>query len=333
MATVRDVAQQAGVSVATVSRALTMPHLVNATTRARVIGAAAELGYRPNQAARGLRSGVTSNIGLVVPDIENPYFAAMTKGVQHRARKGGYSVFVADSDEDVELEEEVIARIAKQVDGLILASPRGSAERIAQAVAGRPTVVLNRRIDGLPSLLIDNAAGIVQVLDHLQALGHRRIAYAASPMSSWSGRERIEEMRRQAQARSGLDIVFLGSFPPFVSGGYQAADLAVASGATALFAYNDLIAIGALERLRHRGIDVPGQISVVGFDDVAFAELTFPTLTTVAIPLRTLGHRGVDALTDLISGDGAAGEPSPAPVELRIRQSTAPQAQTPKEAP
>ncbi len=324
MATVRDVAERVGVSVSTVSRALSMPHLVNAKTRARVVAAAEELGYQPNQAARGLRSGVTGNIGLVIPDIENPYFAAMTKGVQDRARKAGYSVFVADSDEDVDLEEEVIASIVKQVDGILLVSPRASAERILELVGSKPTVLLNRRIDGLPSLLLDNAAGVAQVLDHLQALGHRKIAYAASPMSSWSGTERIEAMHRQAESRDGIEIVFLGNFQPFVSGGYQAADLAVASGATALFAYNDLVAIGALERLRHRGIDVPGQMSVVGFDDVAFAELTVPTLTTVAVPLRTMGRRGVDALTRLVAGEAAPGGSVRADVELQIRQSTAP---------
>lgn len=324
MATVRDVAERVGVSVSTVSRALSLPHLVNAQTRARVVAAAEELGYQPNRAARGLRSGVTGNIGLVIPDLENPYFAAMTKGVQDRARKSGYSVFIADSDEDVELEEEVIASIVKQVDGILLASPRADAERILGIVGSKPAVVLNRRIEGLPSLLLDNAAGVVQVLDHLQALGHRKIAYAASPMSSWSGAERVEEMRRQAELRDGIEIVFLGNFQPFVSGGYQAADLAVASGATALFAYNDLVAIGALERLRHRGIDVPGQMSVVGFDDVAFAELTFPTLTTVAIPLRAMGRRGVDALTRLVTGETRDRDEAPAPVELQIRQSTAP---------
>jgi LacI family transcriptional regulator len=324
MATVRDVAERVGVSVSTVSRALSMPHLVNAKTRARVVAAAEELGYQPNQTARGLRSGVTGNIGLVIPDIENPYFAAMTKGVQDRARKAGYSVFIADSDEDVELEEEVIASIVKQVDGILLASPRASAERILELVGSKPAVILNRAIEGMPSLLLDNAAGVVQVLDHLQALGHRKIAYAASPMSSWSGTERIEEMRRQAELRDGLEIVFLGNFQPFVSGGYQAADLAVASGATALFAYNDLVAIGALERLRHRDIDVPGRMSVVGFDDVAFAELTFPTLTTVAIPLRTMGRRGVDALTRLVAGDSRDLDAARASVELQIRQSTAP---------
>src|SRR5690606_7071250 len=119
---------------------------------------------------------------------------------QDRARKAGYSVFVADSDEDVDLEEEVIASIVKQVDGILLVSPRASAERILELVGSKPTVLLNRRIDGLPSLLLDNAAGVAQVLDHLQALGHRKIAYAASPMSSWSGTERIEAMHRQAES-------------------------------------------------------------------------------------------------------------------------------------
>lgn len=324
MATVRDVARHAGVSVSTVSRALTVPDMVSASTRARVVAAAGELGYQPNSAARGLRSGVTNNIGLVVPDIENPYFAAVTKGVQDRARRGGYSVFIADSDEDTELEEEVISGIAKQVDGLILASPRGDAARVVRAIGHKPTVVLNRTFEGVRSLLIDNASGVVQVLDHLQALGHRRIAYAAGPVTSWSSVERVDEIRKQADARDTVEVVELGTFQPFVTGGYHAADLAIASGATALFVYNDLIAIGALERLRHRGVDVPGTMSVVGFDNVSFAELTFPTLTTVEIPLRTLGRRGVDALTRLVAGEPEDRGDVRSTVELRIRQSTSP---------
>lgn len=323
MATVRDVARRVGVSVSTVSRALTVPHLVNANTRAKVLAAADELGYQPNVAARGLRSGVTNNIGLVIPDIENPYFAAVTKGVQDRARKGGFSVFVADSDEDAQLEEEVVSSIAKQVDGLILASPRAAEERIVRATGGKPAVVLNRRFERVQSLLIDNASGIDQALDHLRALGHGRIAYAAGPAASWSGAERIREVRRYAETHDDVEIVELGNFQPYVTGGYQAADLAVAAGATSLFAYNDLVAIGALERLRHRGIDVPAQMSVIGFDNVSFAELTLPTLTTVDIPLRALGRRGVDALTRFVSGGSDDRTDLISTVELRIRQSTA----------
>lgn len=324
MATVRDVAKEVGVSVSTVSRALSVPHLVNAQTRDRVVAAAEELGYRPNSAARGLRSGRTNNIGLVIPDIENPVFAAVTKGVQDRARKGGFSVFVGDSEEDVDLEIEVITSLAKQVDGLVLGSPRASEERVLQALDGKPAVVLNRRLGGLTSLLLDNADGVLQVLDHLQALGHRRVAYAAGPTSSWSSGERVEEIRRQAERRDGLELVELGAFRPFVSGGYHAADLAVAAGATALFAYNDLVAIGALERLRDRGVRVPEDMSVVGFDNVVFSELTYPTLTTVDMPMRTVGRRSVDAVTRLVTGSDDGAEPERAPVELRIRQSTAP---------
>lgn len=324
MATVRDVAKEVGVSVSTVSRALAVPHLVNAQTRERVVAAAEELGYRPNSAARGLRAGRTNNIGLVVPDIENPVFASVTKGVQDRARKGGFSVFVADSEEDIDLEAEVITSLAKQVDGLILGSPRGTEARTLRALDGKPAVVLNRQIGGLTSLLLDNAGGVVQALDHLQALGHTRVAYAAGPESSWSSGERVEEVRRQAGLRDGLEIVELGAFPPFVSGGYHAADLAIASGATALFAYNDLVAIGALERFRDRGVRVPEDMSVVGFDNVVFSELTFPTLTTVDMPMRTVGRRSVDAITRVVTGNGDGAESERTAVELRIRQSTAP---------
>lgn len=322
MATVRDVAAMAGVSISTVSRALSAPDLVNEVTRQRVVDAARELDYRPNPAARGLRVGRTNNLGLLIPDLENPFFASVTKGVQSRARAAGYAVFVADSDEDPAQEIELIANLATQVDGIILASPRAPSPDILEAVAGKTVVMLNREIGDIPSLTIDNADGILQAVTHLRALGHRTIAYASGPVHSWSGEERRRGMAAAAEEFPDLTVVELGHFRPYFSGGYPAADIAVASGATAVIAYNDVMALGIIDRLRQRGISVPGDMSVVGFDDVPVASLVSPALTTVQIPLAGMGRRGVDLLVERLEGAVDVTTRSEVPVELIIRNSS-----------
>lgn len=322
MATVRDVAAMAGVSISTVSRALSAPDLVNEVTRQRVVDAARELDYRPNPAARGLRVGKTNNLGLLIPDLENPFFASVTKGVQSRARAAGYAVFVADSDEDPAQEIELIANLATQVDGIILASPRAPSPDILEAVAGKTVVMLNREVGDIPSLTIDNADGILQAVTHLRALGHRTIAYASGPVHSWSGEERRRGMVAAAQEFPDLTVVDLGNFRPYFSGGYPAADIAVASGATAVIAYNDLMALGIIDRLRQRGISVPDGMSVVGFDDVPVASLVSPALTTVQIPLAGMGRRGVDLLVERLEGAVDVTTRSEVPVELIIRTSS-----------
>lgn len=322
MATVRDVAAMAGVSISTVSRALSAPDLVNEVTRQRVINAARELDYRPNPAARGLRVGRTNNLGLLIPDLENPFFASVTKGVQSRARAAGYAVFVADSDEDPAQEIELIGNLATQVDGIILASPRAPSRDILEAAAGKTVVMLNREVGDIPSLTIDNADGIHQAVTHLRALGHRTIAYASGPTHSWSGEERRRGMLAAAEEFPDLTVIELGNFRPYFSGGYPAADIAVASGATAVIAYNDLMALGIIDRLRQRGISVPDDMSVVGFDDVPVASLVSPALTTVQIPLAGMGRRGVDLLVERLEGAVDVTTRSEVPVELIIRNSS-----------
>ena len=322
MATVRDVAAMAGVSISTVSRALSTPDMVNEVTRQRVTNAARELDYRPNPAARGLRVGRTNNLGLLIPDLENPFFASVTKGVQSRARAAGYAVFVADSDEDPTQEIDLIGNLATQVDGIILASPRAPSPDILEAVEGKTVVMLNREIGDIPSLTVDNADGILQAVTHLRALGHRTIAYASGPLQSWSGEERRRGMGAAAKAFPDLTTIELGHFRPYFSGGYPAADIAVASGATAVIAYNDVMALGIIDRLRQRGIGVPDDMSVVGFDDVPVASLVSPALTTVQIPLAGMGRRGVDLLVECLEGAADMTTRSEVPVELIVRSSS-----------
>ncbi len=301
-ATVRDVALAAGVSQSTVSRALSMPDLVNAATRARVQAAVRKLGYQPNRAARGLITGRTGNLGLIVPDLANPFFAAVVKGVQSAARAGDYSVFIADTDEEASAEPELMRALSKQVDGIILCSPRTPEAQLVEAGLDSTVVLMNRRAAGCPSVTVDNTDGMRQVVEHLAALGHERIAYVAGPRTSWSNAER-ERGLRTTTAATGTDLVHLGHFPPQFGGGVAAADLAFASGATAVVAYNDIVAMGLLSRLGARGVSVADQISVVGCDDIGMSAMTHPALTTVSIPKHDAGKATVALLLSLLADE------------------------------
>lgn len=320
--TVHDVAKAAGVSASTVSRALSGNTAVAAETRDRVVEAARQLGYRPNLAARGLITGTTHNIGLVVPDLENPYFASITKSVQSRALAAGYSVFIADSDEDIRTELELVHQLSKQVDGLILCSPRMAASDIA-AVAGQTMMVLiNREWEGLTSVVVDDAEIIRLALEHLHALGHRHIAYVGGPEKSWSNQKRWAAIERIAPTFDDLDVGKVGSYAPNFDGGQSAADVVVASGATAALAYNDLVGLGILARLTTRGIRVPEHLSVMGIDDVNVATLVSPGLTTVRSPLKKVGRSAVNSLVDLMNPTDRHSAPEDLPVQLVVRQST-----------
>jgi LacI family transcriptional regulator/LacI family repressor for deo operon, udp, cdd, tsx, nupC, and nupG len=317
--TLRDVARAAGVSPATASRALSAPDLVAPERRELVQRVARELGYRPNRAARELITGRTGHLCLVVPDLENPFFSAVAKAVQARARTTGHAVVVADAEEDPQLEAELVAQLGAQADGVLLCSPRMSADDLADVAAGdRPVLLVNREGAGLPSVVVDNSDGVRQAVRHLHALGHRRLAYAGGPAGSWSDARRRDGL---AALDLGVEVVDLGAHAPVFAGGVAAADLALASGATAVLAHNDLMALGVLDRLRARGVRVPQDVSVVGFDDAPVATLVAPALTTVAVPLARLGRTAVDLL---LTPRETTAPRTVLPVELVVRASTAP---------
>lgn len=323
--TARDVARVAGVSVSTVSRALAKPDEVAPHTRAKVLDTARGMGYRPNLAARGLVTGRTGTIGLIVPDLENPFFASVTKGVQSRARTSGYAVIIADSDEDPSQEQVLARSMSKQVDGVVMCSPRAPEPVIAELALEIPLVLINRHCGAIPTVEIDNLEGVRQAMVHLRALGHRTIAWVGGPSTSWSNTERLAALHTVAALRPDTTLLDLGSFQPYVSGGVAAADLVIASGATAVLAYNDLVAFGLLQRLRQRGVRVPEDISVIGVDNIPMSALTTPSLTSVGIPLVSCGRAGVDMLLSLVR------EPSLPPThhhnlsfQLVVRDSTGP---------
>ncbi|MEV6412445.1 LacI family DNA-binding transcriptional regulator [Kribbella sp. NPDC051718] len=323
-ATIRDVARLAGVSASTVSRALSMPGVVNATTRARVQAAAEQLGYAPNKAARGLITGRTGNIGLVVPDLANPFFPSVVKGVQARARMHDVAVFLADTDEDAAAEVGLVQALAKQVDGLILCSPRADEEELAEIAADTNVVLVNRLVEGVPAVTFDNEGGMRQAVAHLVALGHRRIAWVGGPKTSWSSAHRSIGLFAAAHDH-GVQLVDVGHFAPTYEGGMAAADQAVASGATAVVAYNDLVAIGLLARLHARGITVPDDLSVVGIDDIAMSRMSRPALTTVRLPKQRAGEIAVELLLAMIDDpdpDTIIGTRGTLHGELMVRDST-----------
>jgi Transcriptional regulators len=320
---IRDVARRANVSLATVSRAFAAPGLVRAETLQRVLAVAEELHYRPSRAARSLTTGKTGNIGVVVPDLGNPFFSAILKGGQARAREADLAVFLADSEENPRLEIELVRAMARQVDGVIICSSRLSEAQLQQLRNDTTLVLLNRRVRGVSSVLLDSAGGMRQAIEHLVALGHHRIGFLGGPAGSWSNRERRRGLRTEARGRS-LEITEFGPFAPHFEAGQHAADLAVAAEVTAVVAFNDLLALGVLSRLADRGIGVPDEISVVGFDNIPMAAMATPHLTTVALPLEQSGRVAIELLLEQLAHPGSGTHEQGLPAQLIVRASTAP---------
>ncbi|HKT00803.1 MAG TPA: LacI family DNA-binding transcriptional regulator [Rugosimonospora sp.] len=294
-ATIRDVARASGVHASTVSRAFSTPHMVNPETRSRVLATAEQLGYRPNRVARALITGRTHNLGLIVADIANPFFPPLIKASESYARQRDYHLFVADTDEDPVVEEELVQALAKQVDGVLLCSPRMSNGLIDRMRRDVPLVVINRVVAGLPTVVMDVGQGARQAIEHLIRLGHRDIALLAGPRGSWTNRE----IRRAAAAVSrtgGLRLTVLGPHQPTERAGASAAVPIRRLGVTAVLAYNDLMAIGLIDGLLSHGVRVPDEISVIGIDDIGLSRMIRPRLTTVATPTAAAGRAAIDML-------------------------------------
>jgi DNA-binding LacI/PurR family transcriptional regulator len=319
---IREVAARAGVSPATVSRVFTRPEAVATDTRHRVLAVADELRYTPNPVARSLAQGRTGNIGIVVPDIANSFSAVITKAVQQEARRDGYTLFVAGSDEVAQDEERWARAMAAQVDGLLLLSPLMPDEALMALTEITPVVMTNRLLDGIPAVLTDSYEGAVQAVEHLHALGHRRVVYLAGP-DGYSNDVRLRGFR-DACTRLGMVAEELGPFHARFSAGVRAADLVLATAATGVVAYNDEVAVGVLNRLADRDVRVPEDVSVVGFDDTQLAEMVTPRLTTVRIPAAAAGTAAVGMLLDVVAGRPVAVRRLRLEAELVVRSSTGP---------
>ncbi|HWM56457.1 MAG TPA: LacI family DNA-binding transcriptional regulator [Pseudonocardia sp.] len=322
---IREVAARAGVSPATVSRVFTQPDAVATDTRRRVLDAAGELNYAPHPVARSLARGRTGNLGIVVSDMANAFSAVIAKAVQLEARSDGNALFVAGSDEQPDDEERWARALAPQVDGLLLVSPLMPESALRQLATQVPLVLVNREIDGIPAVLTDATDATGHAVEHLHALGHRAITYLAGP-DGYSNSMRLRGYRAACE-RLGVEPVELGPFQARFSAGVRAADLVLASAATAVVAYNDEVAVGVINRLADRGVRVPDELSIVGFDDTSLAEMVTPRLTTVRLPAAMAGRAAARRLLDALR---ATPDPAPTPGplalpgELIVRSSTGP---------
>ena len=316
--TIRDVATRAGVATSTVSRALSNPGRVHPVTRERVVEAAHQVGYRsdPRRSDRPHRS-----IALLIPDIANPYYAELTRGTQLQLGAAGLSQVLVDTEESAAAEARAVRRLGGLTDGIVMAATRLSDQQLREAARMMPLVLINRVVAGLPSVYLDTGLGMRQAVDHLVSLGHRRIGYLSGPAGSWSDRLRWEAVQ---SAATDLEIsaLRLGPFAPTLASGAAAADALLNIDATACIAFNDLLAIGVLQRLSARGIDVPGQISVTGCDDVFGADFCSPPLTTISGDLQRVGRSAVDLLRGLLESPRREPETVVLPTHLTIRRST-----------
>ncbi|GAA1717253.1 PmoA family protein [Isoptericola hypogeus] len=322
--TIADVATAAGVSRATVSRVMNGRSTVDPTIAARVQEAAIELNYRPSTVARSLSLGRTTTVALVVPDLGNPVFQQILRGVTAAAAGDGYRVLVADAAEDPS-EEAAIAREARmRCDALILVSPRMPGAALDALLPDvTPSVVINREVDhrGTPSLVVDYADATVRVVEHLVGLGHRRLAYLAGPRAAATDAARRTGLATARERLADLEVVEIAVGADLASG-HAAAREVLASRATAVVAFNDLVAFGLLAALNEAGVAVPGDISVAGFDDIDLARYATPALTTVAVPQAELGRQAWRELHAVIDDDAHPASVTRFTARLEARSST-----------
>ncbi len=308
MGTIGDVARRAGVSTTTVSR-----HLAGQRVReAAAVQASIEaLEFRASHTARSLKSGVTRTIGLVVPDVSNPFFAAVAKGVESVSRQLELNVFLSNTDESIELERGVLQGLIGRVDGVILVPAREQSDNTAELrYEGVPIVLVDRRLrdaGDLDSVLVDSRGGAFRAVEHLLSFGHQRIGLVSGPLDTTPGQERYNgfvEALESAGVVLDPALIQTGDFR--VDSGYQATLrlLGLPSTVTAIFSANNLMTVGVLQALHHMGVRVPDEVSVIGFDDLELAELLSPPLSVIARPAVEQGVLAMRLLRNRIADNG-----------------------------
>ena len=295
--TIEDVAREAQVAKSTVSRGLNNPGRLNSVTQHHIQQVAERLGYRPNPMARALGTRRTHTLALLVPDITNPFFFGLIRGAERQAAAAGHHLILSDSHGDPAQELRQIDRLTGSVDGFLLASARLPGAHLQRLAKAHRLVVLNRQIPGLSSVVVDPVTGPTDAVSHLASLGHRHIAYLGGPTAAWTNTRRWTAISA-AGAMLGVSVARLGPYAAAQESGAGAADATIAEGASAAIAFDDLLAIGMLLRFAERGVRVPGDVSVVGFDDIFGASFCSPPLTTLAAPLEEVGRAAVQLLVD-----------------------------------
>lgn len=333
-ATLRQVAGAAGVHPATASRALNPETraLVNDDTAKRVLEAAERLGYRPNSIARGLKTNRSYTVGVVVPDLRNPLFPPIARGIEERLEPAGYTSLLANTDNDLEREELSFAALrARRVDGYITATARREHPLLHEIAAGaQPIVLVNRATDdeSLPSVVADDQDGMRQAVEHLVELGHRRVGHLCGSLELSTGARRLKGFIDAASAlglETGADLAPVATAYSEVAGAQATrALLAARPDVTAIVAGNDLLALGCIDALREAALDCPRDISVVGFNDMDWVDRLSPPLTTVHVPHYRLGVEAADLLLERLAGGRGAPRHVVLPCRLVVRDSTAP---------
>lgn len=308
--TIKDVAREAHVSIATVSRVVNGHGNVTAATRARILGVAERLRYVPDSAARSLITGLTHTIGVLLPDIHGEYFSELIRGIDRAARLRGLHLLVSSSHGDADEAVQVLRSMNGRVDGVLIMSPHVDAQLLDRALPDSiPTVLMNTRGDTgrAPEFLTDNYGGARAMVKHLRALGYKRIAHITGPDSNHESEERLRGYRDSLGTdKRRPELVFHGDFSE--ESGYVAGRRIAASKPRpeAVFAANDMMAIGCLFALTEAGLRVPEDVALAGFDDIPIARFVTPPLTTVRAQTSELGRQALEALASLVEAPATA---------------------------
>lgn len=322
--TIYDVARAAGVAPSTVSRTFARPGRVSFETAQRVRAVAEKLGYRARSVSRtGLDARrATGIVAVVVSDIANPAYVDLIVSAQEVAADAGYTVVLSNVLESERRERLALERALAMVDGIVLVSSRMSDSAIRTLAKQKATVVINRVVNGVSSVVPDNARGTRRAAEHLGMLGHTELTYLAGPEASWADGTRWRALR-EAAVELELTVRRQGPFSPTVQGGQAAAEKWLTRRTPAVVLFNDLMALGFLRQVRRAGVRVPQDVAVVGFDGIAVLDLVRPTLTSVVAPLRALGATGISNVLALIRGAApTAVRPMVLPSRLVVREST-----------
>ena len=331
MTTIREVANRAGVSYTTVSHVINNTRFVSNETRDRVLAAMRDLNYRPNALAQSLRSGKTHTLGLILPDSSNPFFAEVARSIEDAAFQLGYSVILCNTEGEGHRELLYVDVLSKkQVDGIIFVATgdQGDSLDFLQRQA-LPVLVVDRDLPEIhaDAVLTDNRQGGCQATGHLIELGHRRIGCISGPSHLTPSADRTIGYRK-AMEDAGLhapeELILRGDFHPESGRVATAALLALPEPPTAIFACNDLMALGALRAAAEAGFRVPEDLSIVGFDDIELASYTTPPLTTIAQPKVDIGHRAAQLLVERIAEKNSPHCREVLPTALIMRESTGP---------
>ncbi len=309
-ATLKDIAKKVGIHPATVSRALNprTAHLVNPATVVKVKKAAAALNYLPNPMAAGLRTSRSHTIGVVIPDLNNPLFPGMVRGIQDTLGRAGYTPLLVNTDNDPDIESHLIASLsARRVDGFILATARRDHPLLAQLSEKFPIVLINRVSESvqLPSVAADEQHGIRLAIEHLYGLGHREIAHVAGPTWSSTGHERSQSFTRSMKDHGLATAKRISAVSSWSIEECASRLIKADPSITAIVAANDQLALGSIAAIKGMKLRCPRDISVVGYNDMPFMDIVDPPLTTVRVPQNDIGSEAARLLLSMLVEEGS----------------------------